>query len=124
MNLLLLMNKLYHLWIRLYFSFFFSCYLEFHFLVILFNRGTRVKKLYSWHNYRLRSLIFPIVWSGFFLPCLMLKFPGKFNSLGTLVWFHHLAIFHVYHGIVDCSMPEYLNWCHMIAKMQGTLMLK
>ncbi|KAL7203357.1 hypothetical protein ACSBR2_016616 [Camellia fascicularis] len=45
---------------------------------------TRSRKLYFWHNYQPRRLIFPIAWSGFFLKYLMLKFPGNFILLTNL----------------------------------------
>ncbi|KAL7233207.1 hypothetical protein ACSBR1_016941 [Camellia fascicularis] len=45
---------------------------------------TRLRKLYFWHNYQRRRLIFPIAWSGFFLKYLMLKFPGNFILLTNL----------------------------------------
>lgn len=77
-------NDIYtELGVVLFFFLFLLSWIPFLF-VILFNRGTRLKKLCSWHNYRLRSHIFPIVWSGFFLRCLMLKFPGKYNSCSDL----------------------------------------
>ncbi|CAL5331705.1 unnamed protein product [Camellia sinensis] len=52
---------------------------------IMFARGTRVRKLYFWHNYQCKSLIFPIARSGFLLQYLMLKFPEESNPYSSYI---------------------------------------